>query len=82
MDEGCWKDIGLASWVSRTLNPTSSLHTMAENPALEWNVRNMTDNHHDPQVAVTAVLSRSASLSLHHRSLVVVLVAQVALLVA
>lgn len=40
-NQGCWKDVGQASWVYKTLNPTSSLHTMAENPALEWNARQL-----------------------------------------
>ena len=56
--KGCWTDIANASWVSRTLNPTSSLHTMAENPALEWNmVRNAETHPLDARVPVTPILS-------------------------
>jgi len=34
-------EVGRASWVYKTMNPASSLHTMAENPALEWNARQL-----------------------------------------
>lgn len=34
-------EVGRASWVYKTMNPASSLHTMAENPALEWNARHL-----------------------------------------
>lgn len=53
---GCWSEIGRASWVWRTLNPASTLHTMAENPALEWNARQ--EQPSEPSVALTPILAR------------------------
>ena len=66
---GCWSEIGRASWVWRTLNPASTLHTMAENPALEWNARQ--EQPSEPSVALTPIL---AHCSLHSKEKLNILV--------
>lgn len=48
--------MGQASWVWRTLNPAATLHTMAENPALEWNARQ--EQPSEPRVGLTPILAR------------------------
>jgi vacuolar protein sorting-associated protein 13B len=53
---GCWREVERASWVWRTLNPASTLHTMAENPALEWNARQ--EQPSEPSVGLTPILAR------------------------
>ena len=68
---GYWTAIADASWVSRTLNPTSSLHTMAENPALEWNtLRNAETHPLDARVPVTPVLSSANIRTVYAASIV------------
>ena len=48
--------MGQASWVWREMNPATTLHTMAENPALEWNARQ--EQPSEPRVGLTPILAR------------------------